>query len=138
MSGDMDRYRDIIDMPHHVSKNHPPMGMAERAAQFSPFAALAGHDAAIREAARLTSARPDLDEGVKQEINAALQAAMSDRHMVLAITYFVPDSRKEGGSFAQATGRVRKVQAAEQVVVLDDGTAIPVGDMVKATPVWRG
>lgn len=60
---------------------------------------------------------------------------MSDRDMVLAITYFVPDSRKEGGSFAQATGRIRKVQAVEQVVVLDDGTAILVGDMVKAVPV---
>ena len=64
-----DKYADIIHLPHHVSRNHPQMSMADRAAQFSPFAALTGHDAAIAEAARLTDERPILDESVKQEIS---------------------------------------------------------------------
>ena len=89
-----DKYADIINLPHQVSRNHPQMSMADRAAQFSPFAALTGHDAAIAEAARLTDERPILDESVKQEISDLLQLASTDSNLVLNIVYFVPDTRK--------------------------------------------
>ena len=94
-----DKYADIINLPHHVSRNHPQMSMADRAAQFSPFAALPGHDAAIAEAARLTDERPILDESVKQEISNLLQLATTDSNLVLNIVYFVPDARKVGIRF---------------------------------------
>ncbi len=100
-----DKYADIINLPHHVSRKHPQMSMADRAAQFSPFAALTGHDAAIAEAASLTDERPILDESVKQEISDLLQLAATDSNQVLNIVHFVPDTRKTGGSYTEPKSR---------------------------------
>ena len=126
-----DKYADIIHLPHHVSRNHPQMSMADRAAQFSPFAALSGHDAAITEAARLTDERPILDESVKQEISNLLQLASTDSNLVLNIVYFVPDTRKAGGSYAEITGHIKKLIPHEKLLIMDTGTRIPVEDIVK-------
>lgn len=128
-----DKYADIIRLPHHVSRNHPQISMADRAAQFSPFAALTGHDAAIAEAARLTDERPILDESVKQEISNLLQLAATDSNLVLNIVYFVPDTRKTGGSYAEITGRIKKLLPHEKLLIMDTGTRIPVEDIVKVT-----
>lgn len=128
-----DKYADIIHLPHHVSRNHPQMSMADRAAQFSPFAALTGHDAAIAEAARLTGERPILDESVKQEISDLLQLASTDSNLGLNIVYFVPDSRKAGGTYMEISGRIKKLIQHEKLVILDTGTRIPVEDIVKVT-----
>ena len=125
-----DKYADIINLPHHVSRKHPQMSMADRAAQFSPFAALTGHDAAIAEAARLTDERPILDESVKQKISALLQLASTDSSLVLNIVYFVPDTRKAGGSYAEITGHIKKLLPHEKLLILDTGTRIPVEDIV--------
>ena len=126
-----DKYADIIHLPHHVSRNHPQMSMADRAAQFSPFAALTGHDAAIAEAARLTDERPILDESVKQEISDLLQLAATDSNQVLNIVYFVPDARKTGGSYMEITGRIKTILPHEKLLILDTGTRIPVENIVK-------
>ena len=107
------------------------MSMADRAAQFSPFAALTGHDAAIAETARLTDERPILDESVKQEISDLLQLASTDSNLVLNIVYFVPDTRKTGGAYMEITGRIKKLQPHEKLIILDTGTRIPVEDIVK-------
>ena len=126
-----DKYADIINLPHHVSRTHPQMSMADRAAQFSPFAALTGHDAAIAEAARFTDARPILDESVKQEISGLLQLASTDSNLVLNIVYFVPDTRKAGGAYMEITGRIKKLIPHEKLLIMDTGTRIPVEDIVK-------
>ena len=128
-----DKYADIINLPHHVSRNHPQMSMADRAAQFSPFAALTGHDAAIAEAARLTDERPILDESVKQEISDLLQLASTDSNLVLNIVYFVPDARKTGGAYKEITGRIKKLLPHEKLLIMDTGTRIPVEDIVAVT-----
>ena len=128
-----DKYADIINLPHHVSRNHPQMSMADRAAQFSPFAALTGHDAAIAEAARLTDERPILDESVKQEISNLLQLASTDSSLVLNIVYFVPDTRKAGGSYAEITGHIKKLLPHEKLLILDAGTRIPMEDVIEVT-----
>ena len=128
-----DKYADIINLPHHVSRTHPQMSMADRAAQFSPFAALTGHDAAIAEAARLTDERPILDESVKQEISVLIQLAATDSNQVLNIVYFVPDARKTGGSYAEITGRIKKLLPHEKLLIMDTGTRIPVEDIVEIT-----
>ena len=125
-----DKYADIIHLPHHVSRNHPQMSMADRAAQFSPFAALTGHDAAIAEAARLTDERPILDESVKQEISDILQLASTDSNLVLNIVYFVPDSRKAGGACIEITGRIKKHIPHEKQLIMNTGTRIPVEEIV--------
>ena len=124
------KYADIIHLPHHVSRNHPQMSMADRAAQFSPFAALTGHDTAIAEAARLTDERPILDESVKQEISDLLQLTSTDSSQVLNIVYFVPDTRKSGGAYMEITGRVKKLLPHEKLLIMDTGTRIPVEDIV--------
>ena len=92
----MGKYDDIIDLPHHVSETHPPMSRADRAAQFSPFAALTGYDAAVRETARVTERRIELDEGVKAELNARLNCILEhlSEHPQVSLTYFVQDERK--------------------------------------------
>ena len=126
-----DKYADIINLPHHVSRKHPQMSMADRAAQFSPFAALTGHDAAIAEAARLTDERPILDESVKQEISDLLQLAATDSNQVLNIVYFVPDARKTGGAYMEITGRVKKLIPHEGLIIMEDDTRVKVENVVK-------
>ena len=126
-----DKYADIINLPHHVSRTHPQMSMADRAAQFSPFAALTGHDAAIAEAARLTDERPILDESVKQEISALLQLAATDSNLVLNIVYFVPDTRKTGGAYMEITGRIKKLLPHEGLIIMENDTRVKVENVVK-------
>ena len=132
-----DKYADIIHLPHHVSRNHPLMSMAVRAVQFSPFAALTEHDAAIAEAARLTDDRSILDESVKQEISDLIQLASTDSNLVLNIVYFVPDTRKYGGSYMEITGRIKKLLPHEKVLIMDTDTRIPVEDIVDANIISR-
>ena len=117
-------YDDIIDLPHHVSERHPQMSMYNRAAQFAPFAALTGHNAAITEAARLTEAEEELSESDAEVLNRKLQSL--DEKPTISVTYFVPDDKKEGGSYHTATGIVKSVEPDKGVLQFEDGTGIPV------------
>lgn len=121
------RYDDLIGLPHHVSGGRPHMSRLDRAAQFSPFAALTGYDAAVRETARLTQPRAELDESRKAVLNEKLQRLRErlDERPEVAITYFVPDERKAGGAYVCITGRVKKIDTYAHTVVLMDRTAIP-------------
>ena len=119
-------YDDIIHLPHHVSRNHPQMPMLDRAAQFAPFAALTGYEAAVGETARLTAERRELDAQEAEELNrrlAALIANLPDRPDA-TIEYFVPDDRKSGGAYVTVTGRVRHISVPEKTLVMEDGTVI--------------
>ena len=124
-------YDDIIDLPHHVSTTRPRMTNMDRAAQFSPFAAVVGYDAAVKETARLTDARVEMDENSKTILNEKLQMILehSDRNPEIMITYFVQDSKKAGGAYVSTTGILKKVDAYEQVLVMRDGTRIPLSDI---------
>lgn len=128
----MGNYDDIIDLPHHVSETHPPMSRADRAAQFSPFAALTGYDAAVRETARVTERRIELDEGVKAELNARLNCILEhlSEHPQVSITYFMPDEKKSGGAYRTVTGAVRKLDGFAKTLTLVDGTVVPVEEMI--------
>ncbi len=128
----MGKYDDIIDLPHHVSETHPPMSRADRAAQFSPFAALTGYDAAVRETARVTERRIELDEGVKAELNARLNCILEhlSEHPQVSLTYFVPDEKKSGGAYRTVTGTVRKLDSFAKTLTLTDGTVVPMEEMV--------
>ena len=120
-------YDDIIRLPHHVSAKHPQMSMLARAAQFSPFAALTGYDAAIRETARLTDRRLELSEDRIAAISETL-AGLQPQDPI-CVEYFVKDDRKAGGAYLTAAGAVRKVDAYAEVLLMADGTAIPFGDI---------
>lgn len=120
-------YDDIINMPHHVSQVHPQMSMYSRATQFAPFSALTGHDAAIRETARLTDSMLDLTYDEAAELDRRLNYLLkheSDRPQV-TITYFEPDSRKSGGKYRTVTGSIRKADPLEHILQMSDGTSIP-------------
>ena len=121
-------YDDIISLPHHVSAVHAPMPAADRAAQFAPFAALTGYEAAIRESGRLTARRLELTDEEKELLNRKLlRAAEGGDH--IAITYFLPDRYKAGGSYVTAVGRIKKVDRIEGSVIFLDGMKIPVEEI---------
>ena len=124
-------YADIIDLPHHVSRNHPQMPLRDRAAQFAPFAALTGYEAVVGETARLTAVKRELDAQEAEELNrqfAAVIEHLAERPEV-TVEYFVPDERKAGGAYVTVTGRVRHVSAPEKTMVMADGTVIPLDDI---------
>ena len=128
-------YADIIDLPHHVSRNHPQMPLRDRAAQFAPFAALTGYEAAVGETARLTDQKRELDAQEAEELNRQLAAViehLSERPEV-TVEYFVPDERKAGGAYVTVTGRVRHVSVPEKVLVMEDGTVIDLENVVAMT-----
>lgn len=120
-------YSDIIDLPHHVSRRHPQMPMASRAAQFSPFAALTGYDAAIDETARLTDEMVDLTEDRLTMLDrklALLRECISARPRV-SVVYFEPDERKEGGAYISRKGIVKKIDDVTHSLTLESGEVIP-------------
>jgi hypothetical protein len=125
-------YDDILHLPHHVSEKHPPMSRLDRAAQFSPFAALTGYEAAVEETARLTDRRIELDEGEKEAIDQRL-TLVQERLPVpteVTITYFIPDKKKAGGAYVNISGTVKKIDDYERMVILRDGTSIPIDDIL--------
>lgn len=124
-------YADIIDLPHHELTTRQRMPVINRAASFSPFAALTGYDEHIREAGRLTDERTDLDEDTKQKLNERLRIAldMVDVQPQIKITYFLPDERKSGGSYVEYTGVLMRVDEYEKKIILADKTQIPIDDI---------
>lgn len=125
-------YDDIIHLPHHVSKTRPQMSMLERAAQFAPFAALTGYDAAIKETGRLTDERVELDENAKAalDVRQAYLLEMIDEQPEVSITYFQPDEKKPGGAYVSVTGRLKRIDEYERLMVFADGNGIPMDDVV--------
>lgn len=119
-------YDDILYLPHHTSATRPRMPALDRAAQFSPFAALTGYDNVIQETARLTDRPAVLDENRKEFLNEKLQmlAEMIEERPEITLTYFEPDERKTGGAYVSVTGRVEKLDEIRCVLVLKDGTAV--------------
>ena len=125
-------YDDIIHLPHHVSAERPHMPMLDRAAQFSPFAALTGYEAAIAETARLTDAKRELSEEQKEAIGKQLLALRSrlKTDPQVCVTYFVPDSRKAGGAYKAISGAARKVDEARGILEMQNGLTIPFDDII--------
>lgn len=126
------KYDDILYLPHPVSRRRSRMSNYDRAAQFSPFAALTGFDATIEEAGRLTDRRIELDEAEKELLNEKLQEILEhiDAQPQVTITHFVYDQRKAGGAYISTTGRVKKIDTYSRAILFTDGTAIPVSEIV--------
>ena len=124
-------YDDIINLPHPTSQRHPRIPIHDRAAIFSPFAALSGHAGAIAETARLTDQKMELDEDTKAELDrrqAVLMEHIAEQPEI-TVTWFQPDERKDGGAYLTATGRLKKLDEIQRVLVLTDGTKIPLDDV---------
>ncbi len=127
-----DKYEDIINLPHHTSTKHPQMTLEARAAQFAPFAALTGYDDEIKETARLTNERIELDDEAKSILDNKLQLIKErlPARYTVAFTYFVPDVKKEGGRYVTVTGKVRKVDEYKQLIILENKTEIPINEII--------
>ena len=128
-----DDYRDIMDMPHHVSKSRPQMPMRNRAAQFAPFAALTGYEEAVRESARLTESKAEICEDDAEELNKKIRL-IGERiaaEPYCEVTYFVPDKQKSGGEYITVSGNVRFIEEATRQMIFCDGLHIPIDDIVK-------
>lgn len=128
----MSKYNEIIYLPHHVSKTRPQMPMSDRAAQFAPFAALTGYDAAIKETGRLTDERIELDVEALSALDMKYQLLMEalDEAPEVTITYFQPDERKAGGKYVSAVGAVKKIDDFERRITMQDGAKIPMDDVL--------
>ena len=131
----MDKYNDIINLPHHVSEGRTHLTMAQRAAQFSPFAALTGYDAEVKEAGRSTSPRIELDEAEKERIDRTLQTLTPEDTAIF--TVFVPDALKDGGEYIMLEGAVKQIDPIERVVILTDGSRIPLDNLMGVEHVQR-
>lgn len=125
------QYSDIIHLPHQTSKRRPHMSISHRAAQFAPFAALTGHDMAVREVARLTTDKAELDESSIDILNVKLQILkeyLPHRPMV-RITYFQPDEKKSGGAYVTTEGCMKKIDEYNNIVVMMQGIQIPISEI---------
>lgn len=125
-------YTDILNLPHPTSKKHPRMTRTARAAQFAPFAALTGYNEAVKETARLTDEQPELDDTEKAQLNEKLQLLRQHlpRQLPITITFFIPDTKKAGGSYQTITGPVKKIQEYERRLIMTDGTIIPIDAII--------
>lgn len=120
------KYDDIIHLPHPESKKHPRMSLHDRAAQFSPFAALTGHSAAIDETARLTEQKLELNEERQAELDRMWQYLLEkgQERPIIRLTYFVKDEKKSGGLYQTAKERLKKIDPYKRTILLQDGTNV--------------
>ena len=121
-------YSDIINLPHPVSKNHPQMPMAARAAQFAPFAALTGYDSVIHETERLTDKQVELEDYDNNQLNRVFTRLVEhlNEHPQIVVSYFKPDERKDGGSYMTISGRVKKIDELGHAMIMEEGISIPI------------
>lgn len=130
MSG---KYDDIINLPHPTSKKHPRMSRQNRAAQFSPFAALTGYDAAIRETARITEDRRELSEDAAVELNYKISLLQQEQAGMkkIKVIYFRQDTTKDGGAYREEDGDFKRINSNEGILELTNGIQIPLEDIFK-------
>ena len=126
------KYDDIINLPHHVSKIHPCMSVYARSAQFAPFAALKGYDDEIKETGRFTNKKIVIDEEQKFNLNIKLNIIKRNilNNPKIIFTYFIPDERKDGGKYVKVKSFVKKIDEYKKIIVLEDNTKINIYDIV--------
>lgn len=133
----MNKYDDIIDLPHHVSKTRKPMSLYNRAAQFAPFAALTGYDDAIEETARLTETKVELSDELKNDLNQKINFIKNNIkvHPEITIKYFVRDNKKSGGIYKSLTSIIKKVDDFNKCLIFSDNTNVYFDDIISIT--WQ-
>lgn len=124
-------YEDIVNIPRHISKVHPQATMADRAARFSPFAAISGYDDMVKEAARVTEERIDITDATKELLNEKLNMIIEflDEEPEVTITYFEPDKKKDGGAYISITGTVKRIDEYERIVLMSNDKKIRIDEI---------
>lgn len=128
----MNKYKDIINLPHHVSNTRKPMSLYNRAAQFAPFAALTGYDDAIKETARLTEERIELSDELKNMLNQKIKLIIENIKLQpeVVITYFVHDNKKSGGVYKTISGNVKRIDEVEKCIIFTNKLKIFFSDII--------
>ena len=128
----MNKYKDIINLPHHVSKTRNPMSLYNRAAQFAPFAALTGYDDAIKEIARLTEQKIELSDELKNMLNQKIKLIIENIKLQpeVVITYFVHDNKKSGGVYKTISGNVKRIDEVEKCIIFTNKLKIFFSDII--------
>ena len=124
-------YEDIIDLPPHISEKYPQPTMMDRAARFAPFAAITGYEEMVLEEARPTEERAELDENTLTVLNEKLniiQETLAEKPEI-RVTYFLPDTKKAGGSYVTVAGTVKRIDEYNRVLLMTDGRAIPIDEI---------
>ena len=131
MNNGWEAYKDMIDLPHHVSSRHARMPIADRAAQFAPFAALTGYGAVLKETERLTETKIELDEDAKEKLDEKIRSVMKEErcHPEIAVTFFEPDEKKSGGSYVTISGHIKKLDEEKRLLILEEGERIRLNDV---------
>ena len=139
MNNDTNPYADIIHLPHHQSATRPHMSLLNRAAQFSPYAALVGFDGVIAETGRLTDRKVELSETEKvvmdQKLTLISGLIQDGRHPMITVSFFVKDPLKEGGAYEEYSGPVRKIDPVARTIVFlaangrSSGKTVPIDDI---------
>ena len=127
------KYDDIINLPHYESKKYPRMSNEARAAQFAPFAALTGYDDVIKETARLTSEKIEINEELKAILDSKLQIIHDkiSSKPEITFTYFISDPQKDGGSYVTVIGKVIKIDEFSQKVILENRIEINISEIIE-------
>lgn len=128
----MDKYDDIINLPHYEPKYHPRMSKYKRSAQFAPFAALVGYDEQVQECSRLTDKRLEIDDELKEKINNKLNKIneLIKNSPEVEITYFIPDEKKDGGKYITDKGNVKRIDYINRFIKLTDNKKIILDDVI--------
>lgn len=126
------KYEDIINMPHHVSTRHMHMSMYDRSAQFAPYAALTGYGDEVKETARLTDDWMDIDADVKAYLDENLKiiASKIESRPKISVTYFIKDSKKDGGEYTNIIGNLRRIDEVNQLLILENGLEIKISSII--------
>ena len=128
---DEHKYDDIINLEHHVSTKHSRMSLENRSAQFAPFSALTGYEEAVTEEARITESRIDIDEEAKIEVNEKLNYIMKhlDKNIIVSVTYFEKDKKKQGGSYKTIKGIIKKIDDFRKTIEMQTGEIIKIEEL---------
>ena len=127
-----DKYNDIINLPHHVSEKHVRMTIEERSAQFAPYAALTGYEGQVKETARLTDRRIELDEELKVILDMKIQVIQEliSNKPELEVTYFIPDDKKDGGRYETILDNINKIDIYKQQMIMQNGAIIDIKEII--------
>lgn len=128
----MYNYDDIINLEHPTSKKHKRMSLHSRAAQFAPFSALTGLEDKVYETARYTETRHELTEDEKIILDMNMQNIMENinSHPLVTIIYFVPDNKKKGGSYRKISGKIRRIETAEDIIIFENDIKIKISQIM--------
>ena len=125
------KYDDIINLEHHVSKTHPQMSLEARSAQFAPFSAVTGYEDEVSEVARVTENQIEVTDEIRNDINKKLSYIKQNPNQEVSITFFVKDTKKQGGKYETTTGLVKKIDDIKNIIILNDGKVIRMEDITE-------